>query len=99
MTQQWVMTQRLTNASISNAADVRVLRKTRVSAEPLLVRNWLTKVVNHAESWAIVSLEFIASPLEYQPCLPPELLSPGIPCAHCFTHSSDNKNLEGILLN
>lgn len=37
--------------------------KTGVSAETLLVINWLTKVMNCAKSWAIVFVEFIAFPL------------------------------------
>lgn len=37
--------------------------KTGVSAETLLLINWLTKVMNCAKSWAVVSVEFIAFPL------------------------------------
>ena len=65
MTQQWVVNP-WTNTSVSNAADVNFFFffiKTGVSAETLLVINWLTKVMNCAKSWAIVSVEFIAFPL------------------------------------
>ena len=37
--------------------------KMGVSVETLLVINWLTKVMNCAKSWAVVSVEFIAFPL------------------------------------
>lgn len=65
LTQQWVMTHSLTNTFISNGAmlDVRRFYKTGVSAETWLVINWLTKVMNCAGSWTIVSVEFIAFPL------------------------------------
>lgn len=59
MTQHWAMTHSLTNTSISNAADVGMFYKIGVSAETWLVINWLTKVVNCAENWTIVSVELI----------------------------------------
>lgn len=59
MTQHWAMTHSLTNTSISNAADVGMFYKISVSAETQLVINWLTKVVNCAENWTIVSVELI----------------------------------------
>lgn len=43
--------------------DVRRFYKTGVSAETWLVINWITKVMNCAGSWTIVSVEFIAFPL------------------------------------
>lgn len=43
--------------------DVRRFYKTGVSAETWLVTDWLTKVMNCAGSWPIVSVEFIAFPL------------------------------------
>lgn len=89
----------MTNTSISNAADIRILYKTDVSAKALLVINWLTEVVNCAESWLLSLWNLSLSPLNagHACCLNSRSWA-GL-AAHCFTHSSVHKQLEGDLLN
>lgn len=100
MTQQWVMNP-WTNTSVSNAADVNFFFfffiKTGVSTETLLVINWLTKVMNCAKSWAIVSVEFIAFPLlnTSHACLLRSYSRASL-AADWLVFSSVNMHLEGV---